>query len=166
MKFNSATENFGTAIATPAVAAAGNYRVRGLNQNDMNKIFLPVLAALPVLLTSCATPPPPPQVYHSGERPALVIDALDDKTSRVILPDLTKDAINDATLTQAKALGQQPSAVVILENFHESRPGDEFRDRSVAWYVSLRNLGYEHIVFLHGNGTPNPDGLVTLVTYD
>ncbi|HTL73585.1 MAG TPA: hypothetical protein VL863_09815 [bacterium] len=133
----------------------------------MNKIFFPLLAALPVLLTSCATtPPPPPQVYRSGETPALVIDSLDEKSSRILLPDITKDALNDATLAQAKKLGQQPAAVVILENFHENRPGDEFRDRSVAWYVSLRNLGYERIVFLHGNGTPNPEGLITIAKYD
>ena len=133
----------------------------------MKKIFWPLLAALPILLTSCATPPPPsPQVYHSGEGPALVIEALDEKTSRILLPDLTKNALNDTTLAQARTLGKQPVAVVILENFHESQLGDEFRDRGVAWYVSLRNLGYKNIVFLHGNGAPNPDGLVTLVKYD
>lgn len=131
------------------------------------KIFLPLLAALPVLLTSCATPPPPPpQVYRSGEGPALVIDALDEKTSRILLPDITKDALNDTTLAQARTLGKQPVAVVILENFHESQPGDEFRDRGIAWYVSLRNLGYKNIVFLHGNGAPNPDGLLTVAKYD
>jgi hypothetical protein len=133
----------------------------------MNKTFFPLLAILPVLLTSCATPqPPPPQVYRSGESPALVIDSLDDKTSRLLLPDITKDSLNETTVAQAKKLGKQPMAVVILENFHENQPGDEFRDRGVSWYVNLRSLGYERIVFLHGNGTPNPDGLVTLVKYD
>lgn len=132
----------------------------------MKKIFFPLLAALPVLLSSCATPPPPPQVYRSGESPALVIESLDDKTSRLILPDITKDAANDATLAQAKKLGKQPTVVVILENYHETQPGDEFRDRGVPWFVNLRNLGYERIIFLHGNGAPNPDGLVTLVKYD
>lgn len=136
-------------------------------QTDMpNKFFL-LLAALPVLLTSCATPPPPPpQVYRSGEGSALVIDSLDGKTSRIIQPDLTKEAANDATLAMAKTLEKKPTAVVIFENYGESRPGDEFRDRGVSWYVALRNLGYQRIVFLHGNGTPNPDGLVMLAKYN
>jgi hypothetical protein len=133
----------------------------------MNKIFIPLLAALPLLLTSCATPPPPaPQVYRSGGGPALVIDSLDDQSSRLLLPDLTKEALNDTTLAHAKALGKQPMAVVILENFHESQPGDEFHERSVSWYVNLRSLGYKQIVFLHGNGTPNPDGLLTVAKYE
>lgn len=133
----------------------------------MNQRIFPLLAALPLLLTSCATPPPPPpQVYHPGESPTLVIDSLDGKTSRVILPSTSKDALNDATLAHAKTLGKQPSAVVILENFHENQPGDEFRDRGVTWYVNLRNLGYERITFLQGNGAPNPDGLLTVAKYD
>ena len=127
-----------------------------------------MLAALPVLLASCATPPPPPpQVYHpTSEQTTLVIDSLDDKNSRIVLPDISKDAPNDTTLAHAKSLGKQSVAVVILENFHETQPGDEFRDRGTAWFVNLRNLGYERIIFLQGNGAPNPDGLVTLVKYD
>jgi hypothetical protein len=133
----------------------------------MNKILLPLLAALPALLCSCATtPPPPPQVYHSsGESSTLVIDSLDGENSHLLLPDLTKDAPNDTTLARAKTFGKQSVAVVILENYHETEPGDEFRDRGVPWFVSLRNLGYEKIIFLQGNGAPNPDGLVTLVKY-
>jgi len=133
----------------------------------MKKMILPLMAALPVLLTSCATPPPPPpQVYRSGASPALVIESIDGNNSRLIQPGATADAPNDATIAHARSMGKQALAVVILENYHEARPGDEFRDRGVAWYVNLRGLGYERIVFLHGNGVPNPDGLVTLVKYD
>jgi hypothetical protein len=132
----------------------------------MKKIFSPLLAVVPVLFTSCATPPPPPQVYHSSQSPVLVIDSLDEKTSHLVLPDITKDAPNDTTLARAKTLGKQPAAVVILENYHEAEPGDEFRDRGVPWFVCLHNLGYERITFLHGNGAPNPDGLVTLAKYN
>lgn len=134
---------------------------------DMKKLILPLLTALPVLFTSCATPPPPaPQVYRSGETPALVIESIDGNRSRLIQPGATADAPNDATIAHARSLGKQTVAVVILENFHEAQPGEEFRDRGVSWYVNLRGLGYERIVFLHGNGVPNPDGLVTLVKYD
>jgi len=96
----------------------------------------------------------------------LVIDSLDAHNSRLIHPEATTDAPDDTTLARVKSLNKQPVAVVILENYGETRPGDEFRDRGVPWFVSLRGLGYERIVFLHGNGVPNPDGLATLVKYD
>lgn len=133
----------------------------------MKNILLPLLAGLTALLASCAsTPPPPPQVFRTSEVPAaLVIDSIDGANSRLLLPDITKDAPDDATLAQAKALGKQPVAVVILENYREAQPGDEFRDRGVPWFVNLRNLGYERIIFLQGNGTANPDGLATVVKY-
>jgi starvation-inducible outer membrane lipoprotein len=155
--------NLGIEIAEPSVDGQS----AAAKPTDMNKILLPLMAALPVLLTACATPPPPPQqVYRSDEHPALVIESLDDQNSRLIQPDATDGASNDTTIARAKTLGKQPVAVVILENYSEARPGDEFRDRGVPWFVNLRGLGYEHIVFLHGNGVPNPDGLITLVKYD
>jgi hypothetical protein len=30
----------------------------------------------------------------------------------------------------------------------------------------LRNLGYQHIVFLQGRDVSDPEGLITLVKYD
>jgi hypothetical protein len=32
--------------------------------------------------------------------------------------------------------------------------------------VGLKNLGYQHIVFLQGVDVANPEGLTTLVRYD
>ena len=51
----------------------------------MKKLFLPVLLAVPALLTSCATPQPP-QAYHGTDHDALVIESLDNSTSRLIQP--------------------------------------------------------------------------------
>jgi hypothetical protein len=56
--------------------------------------------------------------------------------------------------------------VVILENYDEPQLGSQFRNRGTTWFVSLRELGYQRIVFLQGRGITNPEGLVTLVEYD
>jgi hypothetical protein len=133
----------------------------------MIKPVFPLLAALGVLLTSCATaPPPPPQVYHSGDKPALVIHSLDETTSRIILPEASAQKPNDDTLNQTRKLPKQAAAVVILENYHESRPGDEFRNRGTSWFVNLRNQGYQQIIFLAGTGAANPDGLILVAKYN
>jgi hypothetical protein len=63
-------------------------------------------------------------------------------------------------------LSEHQEAVVILENYTELKIGEQFRDRGTALFVGLRNLGYQHIVFLQGNGVANPEGLVTLVEYN
>jgi hypothetical protein len=55
--------------------------------------------------------------------------------------------------------------VVILENYTEEEIGGQFRDRGTPWVVGLRNLGYQHIVFLQGLGVANPEGLITIVQY-
>ena len=73
---------------------------------------------------------------------------------------------NDQLLAQAKALPQHQTAVVILENYTEQDFGDQFRDRGTPWLVGLRNLGYQHVVFLQGLDVANPEGLTTLVQYD
>jgi len=36
----------------------------------------------------------------------------------------------------------------------------------MAWFIGLRGLGYQHIVFLQGNGSTDPNGLPTLAEYD
>ena len=133
----------------------------------MKKLIFPLLTALPLLLASCATPPPPPpQVYRGADAPALVIYSLDQENSRMVVPTPTKDAANAETISLAKRVSKQSLAIVILDNYHETYPGNEFRDRGVPWFVNLRNLGYERIVFLHGNGVPNPNGLDVLAKYD
>jgi hypothetical protein len=73
---------------------------------------------------------------------------------------------NDNVLALAKALPQHLTAVVMLENYTEPQIGDQFRDRGTALFVGLRNLGYQHIVFLQGNGVANPEGLMTLAEYN
>lgn len=123
------------------------------------------MAALPVILSSCATPQPP-QAYHTTDTSALVIDAMNARTSRIILPTPSGPIANDQVLTTAHNLSQHQTAVVILENYNEPQVGDEFRNRGTPWFIGLRCLGYEHIVFLQGNGAGSPEGLLTLAKYD
>lgn len=131
----------------------------------MKKILLPALMALPLLLSSCATPPPP-QAYHGTDNSALVIESLDGRTSRIVQPTTSDKIANDAILTSARNLPQHQTAVVILENYTEAQIGEQFRSRGTPWFIGLRCLGYEHIVFLQGTGSNDPEGLLTLAKYD
>jgi hypothetical protein len=130
----------------------------------MKKIILPVLFALPLILCSCATPPPP-VAFHKTDNAALVIDSLDNKTARIVQPGLSVREDNNRILTEAKSVQPRHTAVVILENYTEAQPGEQFRDRSVDLFFGLRALGYEHIYFLQGKGVPNPENLLTVVEY-
>jgi hypothetical protein len=123
------------------------------------------LVALAITLTSCATPPPP-QAFHNTDNTALVITSLDDKTCQMVEPAASNREGNDNVLALAKVLPQHLTAVVMLENYTEPKLGDQFRDRGTAWFVGLRYLGYQHIVFLQGNGVASPEGLMTLAEYN
>jgi hypothetical protein len=132
----------------------------------MKKIFLLSFAALPLLLTSCATPPPPPQAFHNVDNTAVVIASLDEKTCRLIQPTAVEKLENNKVFEQVRSLPQHQTAVVILENFNEPMVGDGFRNRSTSLFMGLRTLGYEHIVFLQGKGVNDPEGLMLLAKYD
>lgn len=123
------------------------------------------LAVLTVLLTSCSTPPPPRQTYFNHDPAALVIKSLDDKQGQIVAPAVTPTEPSDRLVDQARKLPQRNTAVVILENYTEPEIGAQFRDRGTAWFMCLRNIGYQHIVFLQGNGLAT-DGLPLLVRYD
>ena len=131
----------------------------------MNIINLTALVALVVTLTSCVTRPPP-QAFHNTDNTALVIASLDDKTCQMLQPTTSSGEKNDTVLAKAMALSEHQEAVVILENYTELKIGEQFRDRGTALFVGLRNLGYQHIVFLQGTGVANPEGLLTLVEYN
>jgi hypothetical protein len=73
---------------------------------------------------------------------------------------------NDELLARAVALPQHQTAVIIFENYTEQEFVAQFRDRGTPWVVGLKNLGYQHIVFLQGVDVANPEGLTTLVRYD
>jgi hypothetical protein len=123
------------------------------------------LAALAISLTSCATPRPP-QVFHSTDSSALIVQSLDEKTCQMLEPSSSVKGDNDTVLAKAMTLSQHETAVVILENYTEPRIGRQYRERSTPWFVRLRGLGYQHIVFLRGSGVADPEGLITLVEYD
>jgi hypothetical protein len=112
------------------------------------------------------TQPPPPQAFHNSDNNALVIASLDDKTCEMIQPTVSSGEKNDAVLAKAMTLPQHQAAVVILQNYTEPQIGQQFRDRGTALFVGLRSLGYQHIVFLQGNGGVNPEGLITLAEYN
>lgn len=114
---------------------------------------------------SCATKQPP-VAYHNEDNTALVIDSLDGKQSQMLLPTASGVIENKQLVDKAKTLSDHQTAVVILEHYTEPEIGMQFRDRSIPWFVFLRGLGYQKIIFLQGNGVANPEGLPTLVRYD
>jgi hypothetical protein len=113
-------------------------------------------------VTSCATPS---RAFHNTDSTALVIESLDSQTGQMLQPNTSARKSNDQLLAEARALSQHQTAVVILENYTEEEIGGQFRDRGTPWVVGLRNLGYQHIVFLQGLGVANPEGLITIVQY-
>jgi hypothetical protein len=131
----------------------------------MKTIYFLALMALPIMLTSCETAPPP-EAFHNTDNTALVIKSLDDNTCQIVQPAPSKREGYDNVLAQAKALPQHQTAVVILENYTEAQIGSQFHDRGTPLFVGLRNLGYQHIVFVQGAGSANAEGLITLAKYD
>ena len=123
------------------------------------------LAALTVTLTSCTTPKPP-QAFHNSDNTALVVESLDGRNCQMLQPTASGREDSDKLLARAMNLSQHQTAVVILENYTEPQFGAQFRARGPLWFVGLRNLGYQHIIFLQGKGVRNPEGLTTLVEYD
>lgn len=128
------------------------------------RIFL-ALAALPLILTGCATPPPP-IAFHQTDHTALVIESLNERTCRMLQPAVSSREQTDDLLQQVRSFQQHQTAVVILENYTASGLGSQFHDRSAVWFATLRRLGYEHIYFLQGNGATDPEGLPTIAEYD
>jgi hypothetical protein len=128
-------------------------------------IYSLALAGLAIMLTSCATPKPP-QAFHNTDNTALVVESLDARTCQMLQPTVSVREDSDQLLAKAKALPQHQTAVVILENYTEPQFGEQFRDRGSLWFICLRSLGYEHIVFLRGNGVSDPEGLKILIEYN
>jgi hypothetical protein len=122
-----------------------------------------ILAALAA--ASCATKQPP-VAYHNQDNTALVIQSVDGTKSQLIQPAGTGLVDNKAIVDKAKSLPVHRTAVVILENYSEPQIGMQFRDRSIPWFIVLRGLGFERIVFLQGHGVADPEGLPTLVSYN
>lgn len=104
--------------------------------------------------------------FYNKDNTALVIDSLDNNTCEVIKPTPQGKQQNVQVLTEATKFSQHQTAVVILENYDEPQLGSQFRDRATPLFVGLRGLGYERIYFLQGKGVNNPDGLLTLASYD
>src|SRR6202012_290604 len=102
----------------------------------MKKIVLILAAALPVILSSCATSRPP-QAFHNTDNSALIVQSLDARSCQVIAPTAIQREDAAKVLDQAKSFTQHETAVVILENYTEAQLGTEFRDRSMGWFIGL-----------------------------
>ena len=127
-------------------------------------VFLPLLVVVGALATSCATPPS--RAFHNDDNSALVVQSWDNQNCQMLQPSNSTRETSDQLLSTAAQLPQHQTAVIILENYTEEQFGDQFRDRGTPWLVGLKNLGYQHIIFLQGLDVPNPEGLTTLIRYD
>ena len=96
---------------------------------NRHRASLLLTAALPVLLSSCATPRPH-QAFHNTDDSALIVAALDNTSCEVIAPTAVAKEDNMRLLNQAKSFSQHQTAVVILENYYEPQLGQEFRNRT------------------------------------
>lgn len=125
--------------------------------------ILPIVAALGGM--SCASVSPP-QGFYSPEPMTLVIRSLDGVSAQLVVPGAMEQEKSEQLLDDLKLLERQKRVVVILENYSEPQLGPEFRDRSVGWFMGLRGLGYQHIVFVRGKGVTDPAGLPVLTEYN
>ena len=123
------------------------------------------IATLPLFIAACSTPKPP-VAFHATDSNAVVIKSVDGTTTQLLGANATAPLTSQQAMTKVSALTGHQTAVVILENYDEAQVGEQFRDRSTPWFLGLRTLGYDHIVFLKGQGTDNPEGLATLARYD
>lgn len=119
---------------------------------------------LPMFLASCATTKPP-LAFLNADPSAVVIESLDTHYAQVVSPVALGKVEGSRILDQLKPMEHEKTVVVILENYTEPQLGAQFRERSFAWFMGLRGLGYQHIVFLQGNGVPQPNGLAVLAEY-
>ncbi len=122
------------------------------------------LAALAIFMTSCATTRSP-QAFNNTDDDAMVIDSLDNRTGQLLEPTPSVKVESNVVLEKAKDRSKRQTALVILENYDESQIGLQYRIHGTPWFIGLRGLGYDHIVFLQGRGVPNPEGLITLTEY-
>ena len=128
-----------------------------------NSVLLLSLAGM-TLLCSCATAPVQ-EAFHSTDKSELIIKSIDGRSSQIIAPTALAAVPNSQILDELKSYPKGQTAVVILENYGEPQVGPEFRDRSEGWFIGLRGLGFQHIVFLKGNEAVDPNGLRVLAEY-
>ena len=131
----------------------------------MKAVLCTAVAAMSLMVCSCTTPTIP-QAYHAADSNALVIESINGRTGRILQPLPSTDMANEVILEKARTMTQRQTVVIILQNYTEAQIGDQFRDRATPWFISLRSIGYDHIVFLQGNGNNNPEGLIELARYD
>lgn len=122
------------------------------------------LAALAALLTSCATTRQP-QTLHNSVNDAVISQNSDVKTNPVRNPAFA--GMDDSSVVAAKAmnLSKRQAPATTPANYEQPPAGLEYRIRGTSWFIGLRGLRDEHVVFLQGKGASNPEGLITLTQY-
>jgi len=130
----------------------------------MKKIFLLLTGAALVTLCSCASTQP--QAFHNTDATALIVQSLDSHSCQVVAPTPIAKLDTTQVFNQARTLSRHQTAVVILENYSEPVIGPQFHDRTFPWFIGLRGLGYQNILFLQGRGVANADGLPILAAYN
>ena len=117
-----------------------------------------------IMVCSCTTSAPQ-QSFHNTDNAALIIKSMNIRSSQVIAPKLLAEADNSQTLDQLREFAGGKTAIVILENYADTEAGSDFRNRGQAWFMGLRGLGFQHIVFVRGNGVTDPNGLPVVAEY-
>lgn len=120
---------------------------------------------LSALLSSCATGKSTPRTFRNTDDSALIVESFDTRSSQNTSPTDKNDTAIARALNVARNLAQHRTAIVILEDYSEPEIGLQFRDRATVWFVGLRGVGYQHIVFLKGHGVADPDGLPVVAEY-
>src|ERR1700749_1446523 len=144
------------------------FKADGLGMRNWNFIGIITccwFVGLPLMITSCASPAPAPPACTVQDESALIVEAYADPNA---VDNSTKDKKGRAlaeVLEVARHLPQHRTAIVILENYSEASVGTEFRDRATSWFIGLRGIGYQHIIFVKGHGVPDPNGLPVVAEY-
>jgi hypothetical protein len=130
------------------------------------KMLLPGFVVFVAILTGCKTEHVV-QIYEPSDANAVLIRSVEGGRGQVLGEGGTRaDAENSELLNNLRGLTAHHTAVVMLEHYSEPEPDLEFRDRATPWFLALRLLGFEHIIFLRGQSVDSPAGLTVVASYD
>jgi hypothetical protein len=124
-----------------------------------------LLVCTALLATACSTPRTAPVVrFYEQEQADLIIRYYTDDTSYVLKPAKTDGPFlsvlkEDAVLDVAKQQPERQLAVVILIHYISESKAAKVKER---WTNTLKDLGYQRVVFLRSAGGIQADGLHVL----
>lgn len=118
-----------------------------------------------LLASACSTPQTSPVVrFNEQDQANLIFRYYTDDTSYVLKPQQTDGPFlsvlrRDDVLDVAKQLPGRELAVVILVHYACPSEADAVKNK---WTGLLTKLGYQRVVFLHGSGGMQVNGLPVL----